>query len=68
MYLKISTDDKNLIGMNSHVEELLSYLGCTVVFGEDIIVRSLLIPSLIDLVKLKASVVVHRRDCVKIVM
>ena len=54
--------------MNSHVEELLSYLGCTVVFGEDIIVRSLLIPSLIDLVKLKASVVVSGMNYINVVM
>ena len=39
-----------------------------IVFGEDIIVGPLLILSLINLIKLKASVVVHGRDCVEIMM
>ena len=38
------------------------------VFSKDIIVGPLLIPSLIDLVKLKVSVVIHGRNYVKVVM
>ena len=39
-----------------------------IVFSEDIIIGPLLIPSLIDLVKLQASVVVHERDCAEVVL
>ena len=50
------------------LHDLIRNVITRIVFGEDIFIGPLLIPSLIDLVRLMACVVVHGRDYVEVVI